>query len=58
MYNILHMSDIHYGKNTSLEKEKLATLARWINNEKICVEFLIFTGDMIDAHEVTKECIA
>lgn len=57
MYNILHMSDIHYGKNIALEKKRLSELVKWINDEKITVKFLIFTGDMIDAREVTKECI-
>lgn len=58
MKNILHMSDIHYGKDVELEKSRLVTLAEWINKENININFLVFTGDMIDSFEIKNKCIA
>ena len=57
MYNILHMSDIHYGKNVDLEKNRLMALAEWLKQENINIKFLIFTGDMIDSFVIKNECI-
>lgn len=57
MDNILHMSDIHYGRNTKLEKERLMSLAKYLNDQNIKIKFLVFTGDMIDAFVIRNECI-
>lgn len=57
MYNILHMSDIHYGKNIELEKRRLDALAEWIKKQNIEIKFLIFTGDMIDSREIRNQCV-
>lgn len=57
MNYILHMSDFHFGKNQSLEKERLNSLASWILENKIHIEYLIFTGDMIDAPTVQSNCL-
>lgn len=58
MKNILHMSDIHYGKDIELEKSRLMELAKWINKENISISFLVFTGDMIDSFEIRNQCIS
>ena len=57
MYNILHMSDLHYGKNPSLEEERLNSLASWIIDRELSIKYVVFTGDMIDAFTIQEECI-
>ena len=57
MSYILHMSDFHLGKYPKMEEERLASLAKWINEEKIDIHYMIFTGDVLDARIITEECI-
>ncbi len=54
---ILHMSDFHCGKNPTEEKARLTDLAAWITANKIPIDYLVFTGDMIDAPSVLLSCI-
>ena len=57
MSYILHMSDFHFGKNYTLEKNRLFDLAAFIGRKKIKIHSVVFTGDMIDAQSTTKKCI-
>ena len=57
MSYILHMSDFHFGKNTRIEKARLDELAMWIGNSGINIEYLIFTGDILDAQVLQADCI-
>lgn len=57
MSNILHMSDLHLGKSPKTESERLASLACWIASQGICIRYLVFTGDVIDARVITEACI-
>lgn len=57
MSYILHMSDFHFGKDLTLEKTRLDDLAIWINSNQIHIDYLVFTGDMIDAPTIQAECI-
>lgn len=50
------MSDFHIGKDKK-EQKKLLGLAEWIKREKLEIECLVFTGDMIDAPSVQDKCI-
>ena len=54
---ILHMSDFHLGKNFKTEIERLAELAKWINEQNIRVQYLVFTGDIIDAPTIKEHCL-
>ena len=57
MSKILHMSDFHMGWDWAKERDQLEQLAEYINNSKIEVNYLVFTGDMIDARPAEKECV-
>lgn len=57
MSRILHMSDFHFGKDWALEKERLAELASWIKSNQIQIDYLIFTGDMIDSQVIQANCV-
>ena len=54
---ILHMSDFHLGKNPDLEHSRLMELADWLEKSNILLNYLVFTGDMIDAKKVSIKCI-
>lgn len=58
MSYILHMSDLHYGQDTAKEKERIHSLAKWINDNNIKITFIVFTGDMIDAPAIKRECLS
>ena len=58
MSYILHMSDFHFGRDSELEKSRLMELARWIKNGRIEVDYLVFTGDMVDAPQIQAECVS
>ncbi len=45
---ILHMSDFHYSGESEELKEKLLSLARYLNDKKRKIEYLVCTGDFID----------
>ena len=57
MSYILHMSDLHYGQDTTKEKERLKSLAKWINEQNLNISLLLFTGDFVDAPSIVKECV-
>ena len=57
MGNILHMSDFHFGRNPEVENERLESLARFLNKNEIEIQYLVFTGDIVDAFEITIDCI-
>lgn len=57
MSYILHMSDFHFGKAPEIENERIALLAKWINANGIKVEYVVFTGDVIDARTITQSCV-
>lgn len=54
MGKILHLSDFHLGKNRELEQEKLNKLAVFLKNQDI--EYLVYTGDIIDANLIVLKC--
>ena len=54
---ILHMSDLHLGKDLKLEQERLTGLATWLAEQEIHAEYLVFTGDLIDAPSLLPICI-
>lgn len=54
---ILHMSDLHLGKNPALERERLLGLAKWLEGQEFGVDHLVFTGDLIDAPTVLLSCV-
>ncbi len=51
------MSDLHYGQDTTKEKERLKSLAKWINEQNLNISLLLFTGDFVDAPSIVKECV-
>lgn len=57
MSYILHMSDLHLGRNPELEQKQLTGLATWLTKQKIHATYLVFTGDMIDAPSLLSTCI-
>ena len=57
MIHILHMSDFHLGKNIKIEKLRLQNLAKWLSTQKIHIDYLVYTGDMIDAPTILSICI-
>lgn len=57
MSYILHMSDFHFGRDPALERTRLDDLATWIKSNQIHIDYLVFTGDMIDAPTIQTECI-
>ena len=57
MSHILHMSDFHLGKDIKVEKLRLQNLAHWISNQNIHIDYLVYTGDMIDAPTILSVCI-
>lgn len=54
MGKILHLSDFHLGRNEAIEKEKLEKLSIFLKNRDI--EYLVYTGDIIDANIIAMEC--
>lgn len=54
---ILHMSDLHLGKDLKLEQKRLTDLATWLAQQEIHAEYLVFTGDLIDAPSLLPICI-
>jgi len=54
---LLHLSDFHFGKNPVVEESRLLSLAQWLNNQSIKIDYLIFTGDIVDARAITKKCV-
>lgn len=46
---ILHMSDLHLGRDELKEKENLDILAVYLKEERKSIKYLVFTGDLIDA---------
>lgn len=58
MVNLLHMSDLHLGMQPELEKKRLNQLGTWLNESGISVNYIIFTGDLIDAQTIRNKCIA
>lgn len=50
---LLHFSDLHLGKNIEEEEKRIHELAKTINDEKLKIENVIFTGDIVDANVIT-----
>ena len=57
MSTILHMSDFHFGKNITVERKRLDDLATWIKESELKIDYLVFTGDIIDAPVVQTDCV-
>ena len=49
---ILHISDLHLGKNEMEETKRISSLAETIINEKLAIKHVVFTGDIIDARSI------
>ncbi len=49
---LLHISDLHLGKNRDEETKRIKDLANAIKNEGLDIQNVIFTGDIIDAREI------
>lgn len=49
---ILHISDLHLGKNEMEETKRISSLAESIINEKLTIKHVVFTGDIIDARSI------
>ena len=49
---ILHISDLHLGKNEMEETKRISSLAETIISEKLAIKHVVFTGDIIDARSI------
>lgn len=54
MGKILHISDFHFGINKGNEESKLRALAEFLRDKDI--EYIVYTGDIIDARTVVNKC--
>lgn len=55
MINILHLTDLHYGKHTPNAKKCIKNLAQYIRQTGIKVDYLVCTGDFVDQRDVVDE---
>lgn len=56
MCKILHVSDFHVNLNYTKSSERLEKLTRFLENENIKVDYLVFTGDIIHAGVIADKC--
>lgn len=54
---LLHISDLHLGKNTEVELNRIRTLADIINREHLDIKHVIFTGDIVDARIIVASTL-
>lgn len=54
---LLHISDLHLGKNTEMESNRIRTLADIINREHLDIKHVIFTGDIVDARIIVASTL-
>lgn len=56
MSKILHMSDFHFGKDLEKEKERMISLGLWLKSQNMRIDYLVFTGDVVDAVVIQQLC--
>lgn len=57
MSTILHLSDFHFGRDWNLEEKRLQELASCLNEKGVTINYVIFSGDMIDAPTIQNACV-
>jgi predicted phosphodiesterase len=46
--NILHVTDFHYSTDSSLQKRVVKSIIKSINEQKLKIDLLFFTGDLVE----------
>lgn len=52
MGKLLHVSDFHITKDKKQSRERLQSLANYLNESQINIDILVFSGDLVDAKRI------